>query len=72
MIQNQSGSSWEEMYKVFNMGNLLEFYVPKKIAESLIEIAREYGILAQISGRVEASENKKLSIKSDKGEFVYQ
>jgi phosphoribosylformylglycinamidine cyclo-ligase len=71
MIQNQSGSTWEEMYKVFNMGNLLEFYVPEKIAQSLIEIASEFGILAQISGRVEASKSKKLSIKTDKGEFVY-
>jgi phosphoribosylformylglycinamidine cyclo-ligase len=71
MIQNQSGSTWEEMYKVFNMGNLLEFYVPEKIAQSLIEIAAEFGILAQISGRVEASNTKKLSIKTDKGEFVY-
>jgi phosphoribosylformylglycinamidine cyclo-ligase len=71
MIQNQSGSTWEEMYKVFNMGNLLEFYVPEKIAQSLIEIASEFGILAQICGRVEASNSKKLSIKTDKGEFFY-
>ena len=71
MIQNQSGSSWEEMYKVFNMGNLLEFYVPENIASSLIEMANEYGIKAQISGRVEASSTKKLTIKSDKGEFHY-
>jgi phosphoribosylformylglycinamidine cyclo-ligase len=71
MIQAQSGSSWEEMYKVFNMGNLLEFYTDPKTAEDLIKIAQAFGIEAQIVGRVEPSDKKELDIVSAHGRFVY-
>jgi phosphoribosylformylglycinamidine cyclo-ligase len=71
MIQAQSGSSWEEMYKVFNMGNLLEFYTDPKTAEDLIKIAQAFGIEAQIVGRVEPSDKKELEIVSAHGRFVY-
>ena len=71
MIQAQSGSSWEEMYKVFNMGNLLEFYTDPKTAEDLIKIAQAFGIEAQIVGRVEPSDTKELEIVSAHGRFVY-
>jgi phosphoribosylformylglycinamidine cyclo-ligase len=71
MIQAQSGSSWEEMYKVFNMGNLLEFYTDPKTAEDLIKIAYTFGIEAQIVGRVEPSDKKELEIVSAHGRFVY-
>jgi phosphoribosylformylglycinamidine cyclo-ligase len=71
MIQAQSGSSWEEMYKVFNMGNLLEFYTDPKTAEDLIKIAHTFGIEAQIVGRVEPSDKKELEIVSAHGRFHY-
>ncbi len=71
MIQAQSGSSWEEMYKVFNMGNLLEFYTDEKTADSLISIAKSFGIAAQIIGRVEPSEQKELEIKTGAANYFY-
>jgi phosphoribosylformylglycinamidine cyclo-ligase len=71
MIQKQSNSTWHEMYKVFNMGSLLEFYVNENTALRLIEIAKSYHIDAQIIGRCEASEKKEVIVKSAQGEFVY-
>lgn len=71
MIQAQSGSSWEEMYKVFNMGNLLEFYTDEKTADSLISIANSFDIAAQIIGRVEPSEKKELEIKTGAANYFY-
>jgi phosphoribosylformylglycinamidine cyclo-ligase len=71
MIQEQSNSSWEEMYKVFNMGSLLEFYTDTHTAEALIAIARSYNIDAQIIGYVEAAAQKSVTIKSKHGQFVY-
>ncbi len=71
LIQEQSGTSWQEMYKVFNMGHRLEVYLGEKYAERIIEIAHSFGIDAQIIGRVEAFQGKKVTIKSAFGEFVY-
>ncbi len=71
MIQKQSNSTWHEMYKVFNMGSLLEFYVNENTALYLIEIAKFYHIDAQIIGRCEVSEKKEVIVKSAHGEFVY-
>lgn len=71
MIQEQSGSTWQEMYKVFNMGSLLEFYVNEKTADSLIKLAKSVGIDAQIIGRVEAAEKKEVLVKTPHGEFQY-
>jgi phosphoribosylformylglycinamidine cyclo-ligase len=71
MIQNQSNSNWIEMYKVFNMGNLLEFYTDENTASDLIRIANQYSIQAQIIGRVEASNKKELHLKTNHGEFNY-
>jgi len=71
MIQNQSKTDWQEMYKVFNMGNLLEFYTDEITASSLISIAGTYGIEARVIGHVEASAKKSVLIKSEHGEFVY-
>jgi len=71
LIQEQSGTSWQEMYKVFNMGHRMELYVPYEIAEDIINISQGFGVDAQIIGRVEASDTKKLTIRSVKGEFVY-
>ena len=71
LIQEQSGTSWSEMYKVFNMGHRLEVYLSQEYAEEIIRISESFGIPAQIIGRVEAFEGKKLTIKSTFGEFEY-
>jgi phosphoribosylformylglycinamidine cyclo-ligase len=71
MIQKESGTSWEEMYKVFNMGHRMELYVNEDIAKSLIEISESFGIEAKIIGRVESAPNKKVTIKGEKGNFEY-
>ena len=71
MIHEQSGTDWKEMYKVFNMGHRMEVYVPQAIAESIIAISKSFNVDAKIVGRVEAQGEKKLTIKSEFGEFVY-
>ena len=71
MIQEESGTSWEEMYKVFNMGHRMEIYVPADIATELIAISESFGIAAQVIGKVESFDGKQVSIKSEKGEFRY-
>jgi phosphoribosylformylglycinamidine cyclo-ligase len=71
IIQEQSGTSWKEMYKVFNMGHRLEIYIAPQYAQDLIDIANQYKIDAQIIGRVEASNTKKLTIKSATGIYEY-
>jgi phosphoribosylformylglycinamidine cyclo-ligase len=71
LIQEQSGTEWQEMYKVFNMGHRMELYVPKEIAADLIDISKSFGIDAQIVGRVEVADTKKVTIRSEFGEFIY-
>lgn len=71
LIQEESGTDWKEMYKVFNMGHRMEIYVPKEIAENIIAISKDFGVEAQIVGRVEAAESKKLTIISEFGTFEY-
>ncbi len=70
-IQQESKTPWQEMYKVFNMGHRMELYVGKDIAQELISISKSFNIDARIVGRVEACEDKKLTIKSEKGTFEY-
>lgn len=72
LIQEQSGTSWEEMYKVFNMGHRMEFYVSEETAAQIIAISKSFNIEAQIVGRVEAAESKKVTIRSPLGEFEYR
>ena len=71
LIQEQSNTDWREMYQVFNCGHRMELYVPGDIAEDLIHISRSFGVAAQIVGRVEKSDAKKLSIISENGKFEY-
>jgi len=71
LIQAESGTSWQEMYKVFNMGHRMELYVPQEIAEDIIKISKSFNIDAQIVGRVEAADQKQVTIRSEFGEFVY-
>nr|WP_240915176.1 AIR synthase-related protein [Chitinophaga oryziterrae] len=71
LIQEQSGTGWKEMYQVFNMGHRMELYVPENIAAEIIKISKSFNIDAQIVGRVEAAEKKQVTVKSEKGEFIY-
>ena len=71
-IQEQSGTAWQEMYKVFNMGHRMELYVPEAAAANIIAISKQFGINAQIIGRVETSvEKARVTIKSENGIFEY-
>ena len=70
-IKEQSGTAWDEMYKVFNMGHRLEVYLSPEHAEEVIAISKSFNIDAQIVGRVEESDKKELIIKSEFGEFIY-
>ena len=71
LIQEQSGTPWSEMYRVFNMGHRLEVYCPAAIAADLIAIGRKYGIDAQIIGRVEPSEKPQVEITANGGTYTY-
>ena len=71
LIQEQSKTDWKEMYQVFNCGHRMELYVPAEIANEIIEISKSFNVEAQIVGRVEASETKKLTISSEYGIFEY-
>ena len=71
LIKEESGTSWEEMYKVFNMGHRMELYVPQEIANEIIAISKTFNVDAQIIGKVVEKGEKKLTIKSAYGEFVY-
>ena len=71
LIQKESMTSWQEMYKVFNMGHRMEVYCDQEDAQHMIDVAKSFNVDAQIIGRVEAATSKKLTIKSEHGEFVY-
>ena len=71
MIQAESKTPWQEMYKVFNMGHRMEVYVSEELAPEIIRISQGFGIAAQVVGRVEAAAEKKVTITSQHGEFTY-
>ncbi|MEY4486145.1 MAG: hypothetical protein RL440_676 [Bacteroidota bacterium] len=71
MIQTESKTPWQEMYKVFNMGHRMEVYVSEELAPEIIRISEGFGIAAQVVGRVEAAAEKKVTISSQHGEFTY-
>lgn len=71
LIQEQSKTDWREMYQVFNCGHRMELYVNPAIAEEIIAISQSFGVPAQIVGRVEANDTKKLTIQSKYGTFEY-
>lgn len=72
LIYEQSATSWQEMYSVFNMGHRMEVYLPERHAGHVIEISKSFGVEAKIIGRVEASSKKQVTIKSSEGNFVYE
>ncbi len=71
IIQEESGTSWQEMYKVFNMGHRMELYVNEEYADEIIAISKSFGVEAQVVGSVADSETKKLTIQSEFGTFEY-
>lgn len=71
LIQAQSGTSYQEMYKVFNMGHRLEIYLPAQYAQEVIDCSKSFGVEAQIVGYVQSHEGQKLSIRSEFGDFEY-
>ena len=71
LIQQESGTSWKEMYQVFNMGHRMEIYTDRSTADKIISISNGFNIEAKIVGRVEESKNKKLTISSTYGTFEY-
>jgi phosphoribosylformylglycinamidine cyclo-ligase len=71
LIQEQSQTDWKEMYQVFNCGHRMEIYVPENRAQEIISISESFGVEAQIVGRVEVNEGKRLTIKSAFGVFEY-
>ena len=71
IIQEESGTDWKEMYKVFNMGHRMELYVDEELAQPLIDISNSFGVPAQLIGHVEPSDNKRVTIFSPHGEFDY-
>lgn len=72
LIQKESKTDWQEMYKVFNMGHRMELYVSENIAQEIIAISESFGIPAQIVGRVEEASGKKVTIHSPYGTFEYE
>ncbi|MCQ2975388.1 MAG: AIR synthase-related protein [Bacteroidales bacterium] len=72
IIHTESQTSWREMYKVFNMGHRFEIYTDNDTAKGIIEISKSFGVDAQIVGHVEECDHKKVTIKSQFGEFIYE
>jgi phosphoribosylformylglycinamidine cyclo-ligase len=72
LIREVSGTAWHEMYKVFNMGHRMEIYTPPDHADEMIQISKSFGVDAQVVGRVEKSDRKKVTIKTPEGKFVYE
>lgn len=72
LIYDQSATTWQEMYKVFNMGHRMELYVSPVDADQVMAVARKFGVEARVVGRVEDSSVKKVTVRSPHGEFVYQ
>lgn len=71
LIKEESGTDWKEMYKVFNMGHRMELYVDESIADDIIAISKSFNVDAKIIGKVVSKGEKKLTIKSEFGEFIY-
>ena len=71
LIQEQTNTDWKEMYQVFNCGHRMELYVKPDVADAIIAISKSYNVDAQIVGRVETADSKKLTIQSAFGTFEY-
>jgi phosphoribosylformylglycinamidine cyclo-ligase len=72
IIQQESGTDWKEMYKVFNMGHRMEVYLEEKWASEVISIAADCGVEAKVIGRVVDHKGKKVTVNSQHGNFTYE
>ena len=71
IIQEESGTSWPEMYKVFNMGHRFEIYTMPEFAKEIMAVSKEFNIDAKIIGKVEPYTGKKLTIKNELNQYQY-
>tara|TARA_B100001287_G_scaffold245476_1_gene222766 strand:- start:30 stop:1199 length:1170 start_codon:yes stop_codon:yes gene_type:complete len=71
MIQKESKTDWEEMYKVFNMGHRMELYLEEKYASEIIAISERFGVDAKVIGRVESADKAQVTIDGEKGKYIY-
>ena len=71
MIQKESKTDWEEMYKVFNMGHRMELYLPEKYAAEIIAISERFNVDAKVIGRVESADKAQVTIDGEKGKYIY-
>ena len=71
MIQKESQTDWQEMYKVFNMGHRMELYLPAEFANEIIAISKSFGVDAQVIGRVESADRAQVTIDGEKGKYIY-
>ncbi|MCO6359403.1 AIR synthase related protein [Roseivirga pacifica] len=71
MIQEESGTDWKEMYKVFNMGHRMEVYIDETYAEDIIAISKSFGIDAQVIGHTEALDKAQVTIKANGNSYIY-
>ncbi len=71
MIQKESKTDWEEMYKVFNMGHRMELYLPEKYAADIIAISERFNVDAKVIGRVESANKAQVTIDGKKGKYIY-
>jgi phosphoribosylformylglycinamidine cyclo-ligase len=71
MIHEESGTEWQEMYKVFNMGHRMEIYTDEKTAEGIIGISKSFNVDAKIIGHVEENQGRKVTVTTEMGTFVY-
>ena len=71
IIKEESGTDWKEMYKVFNMGHRMELYLPEQYAQEVIAVANSFNVEAQVIGRVEEFESKRVTLETEHGDYVY-
>jgi phosphoribosylformylglycinamidine cyclo-ligase len=71
LIHEQSGTAWEEMYRVFNMGHRFEIFTDQKNAAEIMSIASSFNLEARVIGHCEASDKKMLTLNSEFGTFEY-
>jgi len=71
-LKEESGTGWEEMYKVFNMGHRMEIYTDAGTAESMVGISKAMGVDARIIGKVEDYPGRKVTLKTNYGDFEYE
>jgi phosphoribosylformylglycinamidine cyclo-ligase len=71
LIQQSSGADAKEMYQVFNMGCRIEIYTNEQSAERIIRTASNFGVDAQVIGRVEEAAQNELTIKLGEEEVHY-